>query len=98
MLPEDSTRLELLYRGSISGWEPENFHKKCDNKGRTVTIFKNWKGFLAAGYTSLSWTSEGGDKKDDSAFVCALTDKMQLFRPGNPSKVVYHSSSWGPNW
>ena len=28
----------LLYKASTDGFEPENFHKKCDNKGATLTI------------------------------------------------------------
>jgi hypothetical protein len=98
VLPEDATGLELLYRGSDHGWDPRNFHSRCDGKGRTVSIFESAVGYLAAGYTSLPWASEGGDKEDSSAFLCALTNKMQLFKPGNPKKAVYHASCYGPSW
>jgi len=98
VLPIDATGLELLYRGSEHGWSPNNFHDRCDYKGRTVSIFESSKAYLAAGYTSLPWTSEGGYKEDSSAFLCALTNKMQLFKPANPKKAVWHSSDCGPSW
>ena len=98
VLPEDATGLELLYRGSEHGWEFEDFHARSDGKGRTVSIFESEVGYLAAGYTSLPWASWGLSMEDSSAFLCALTNKMQLFKPGDPTNAVYHSSLVGPNW
>ena len=59
VLPEDATGLELLYRGSDHGWEKKDFHSRCDGKGPTVMIFESEVGYLAAGYISLPWASEG---------------------------------------
>jgi len=98
VLPEDATGLELLYRGSEHGWDPKDFHERCNGKGRTLSIFESSKACLAAGYTSLPWRSYGFNKEDSSAFLCALTNKMQLFKPANPEWAVADGSLYGPNW
>ena len=35
--------MELLYRGTRDGSRSRDFHSKCDNKGSTITLFKNEK-------------------------------------------------------
>ncbi len=32
--------LELLYRGSRDGWFAEDFHRRCDDRGPTLSLFK----------------------------------------------------------
>ena len=98
VLPQNATGFELLYRGSAHGWNTSHFHSRCDGKGRTVTIFESEVGYLAAGYTSIPWSSGGGGKEDSSAFLCALTNKMQLFKPGDQKYAVYHFINAGPYW
>lgn len=73
ILPKDSTGLELLYRGSKHGWECDDFHMRCDNKGRTLTIFRGRTGYVAVGYTSRPWGTGNIYVEDEEAFVCALT-------------------------
>ena len=63
-----------------------------------MSIFESSKGYLAAGYTSLPWTSALGFIEDSSAFLCTLTNKMQLFKPGDPKWAVFHLSNCGPSW
>ena len=41
--------LELLYRGSRDGMFSKNFHEKCDDKGATITLFRNDKGNIFGG-------------------------------------------------
>ncbi len=47
----------LLYRASDHGWQPEDFHSKCDNNGPTVCLFKSKLGDCFGGYTSKNWQS-----------------------------------------
>ena len=35
--------MELLYRGTRDGMTPNDFHNKCDNKGKTICLFLNDK-------------------------------------------------------
>ena len=52
----------LLYRGSVDGWKPKDFHKRCDNKGPTLTIIKTKGGTICGGFTMQNWESSDGFK------------------------------------
>ena len=45
---------ELLYRKTRDGSKSEDFHKKCDNKGITITIVETTKGYIFGGYNELN--------------------------------------------
>ena len=49
-------KMELIYRGTRDGSNCKIFHNKCDNQGPTICLFKNEKGNIFGGYTSISWT------------------------------------------
>ena len=42
----------LLYRGSDHGWEYLDFHKRCDHKWPTISLFKVKDGDCIGGYTN----------------------------------------------
>jgi hypothetical protein len=43
----------LLYRGSRDGFEPRDFHSKCDGKSPTLTVYKAQESsFIFGGYTT----------------------------------------------
>jgi hypothetical protein len=41
----------LLFCGSIDGWNMEDFHSRCDNKGPSISLFKIKDGDCIGGYT-----------------------------------------------
>ncbi len=43
--------MTLLYRGSRDGWTPKDFHRLCDGKSPTITLFKVKNGPCIGGYT-----------------------------------------------
>ena len=43
--------MTLLYRGSRDGWEAYDFHRLCDRKSPTITLFKVKNGPCIGGYT-----------------------------------------------
>ena len=45
----------LLYRGSDHGFTPEDFHKRCDDKGPTVTLVHNSFNKTFGGFTKENW-------------------------------------------
>lgn len=52
----------LLYRGSDYKFQAKDFHRLCDGKGPTVTLFKieesnESDGDCIGGYTQASWSS-----------------------------------------
>jgi len=67
----------LEYRGSNHGWEGEDFHKRADNKGWTVSLFKILDGDCVGGFTTQSWDWKKHDYnlevRDDNAFLFNLS-------------------------
>ena len=47
----------MLYRGSECGFSAEAFHKRCDNRGPTLTICKSEYGKVFGLYTDIPWES-----------------------------------------
>ena len=58
--------------GKPAGESKSNFHNNCDNRGSTLTVVKDTKGYVFGGYLSVSWTGSGGSKKDSNAWLFAL--------------------------
>ena len=42
---------------SENGTKSEDFHKYCDNKGPTLTLFKTTKNKKFGGFISLNWSN-----------------------------------------
>ena len=80
------------------------FHKACDNKGATITIFHgNQYGTIHGGYTSVSWGSTSKDKykKDENAFLFTVgyrNDAFEIHELKNSkiNKAVCHNKNKGP--
>eukprot|EP00581_Thalassiosira_minuscula_P019375 CAMPEP_0183715018 /NCGR_PEP_ID=MMETSP0737-20130205/9394_1 /TAXON_ID=385413 /ORGANISM="Thalassiosira miniscula, Strain CCMP1093" /LENGTH=869 /DNA_ID=CAMNT_0025944071 /DNA_START=140 /DNA_END=2749 /DNA_ORIENTATION=+ len=45
----------LLYRSSRDGAAGREFHGRCDNEGKTITVIKTNSGLIAGGYASTPW-------------------------------------------
>jgi hypothetical protein len=71
-VPEQNPRFELLYRASRDGWRSADFHRKCDNKGQTVALFKSARGFTFGGFADRPWQSSGGQHPSPQAFLFGL--------------------------
>ena len=55
--PSKKIKTKLLYRLSENGDEFSTFHKLCDDKGSTLTLFHVNDGNIVGIYTPLSWES-----------------------------------------
>ena len=77
-IPVKNPTLTLLYKASVDGYTGADFHRQCDNKGSTFTIFKSNHGSIFGGYTSQSWTSSGKFITDAQAFLYSMTLGVQL--------------------
>jgi hypothetical protein len=65
----------LLYRGTRDGFGADDFHEKCDGKGRNIVVVKSRNGNVFGGYTSVSWDSVSKYKSDPNAFLFSLVNK-----------------------
>ena len=89
-----------IFRASEDGWNAADFHRECDNKGPTLSLIRSSVSYLAAGFTSKSWTSVAGHVEDESAMVFALThepqSEPQMFKTNYSEQAVWHNQHRGP--
>ena len=45
----------LIYRASQNGFEASDFHSRCDNIPKTVTIIQSYSGYVFGGYAKATW-------------------------------------------
>jgi hypothetical protein len=106
-LPESSggkhMKLELLYRASRDGWQCQDFHSRCDNKGATVTVIKCTGGFVFGGYADASWSSSGSYTHSAQAFLFSLhspsgvgPEKLPLVQ--HHQYAIQCNASYGPTF
>lgn len=109
MFPENyqKIKLRLLYRYSEDNPSNEEFHRRCDNKGYTLTIVSA-NGFVFGGYTEIPWKAEkretGRYHRDDNAYLFSLSHitGMHAFkcfvRDKYRNLAVFHLESAGPTF
>ena len=94
--------MKLLYRGTKDGMGNNYFHNKCNNQGPTISLFKNNKGYIFGGYSSIDWTSSNNYKSAPDSFIFTLTNihgtEPTKFPNSNTSYSIYDHSSYGPNF
>jgi len=94
--------LELLYRGTRDGMSANSFHNKCNNKGPTICLFKNDKGYIFGGYSSVDWQGPSGYafRAAPDNFIFTLTNVYNIsptkFPISDSNKNIYDNSSYGP--
>ena len=96
------TKMQLLYRGTRDGSTSDIFHKKCDNKGPTICLYKNNKGNIFGGYSSISWTNSGDCRSAPDSFIFTLSNIYGIqptkFINKEVNNSVYHNSNNGPSF
>ena len=91
--------MELIYRGTRDGMTSNDFHNKCDNKGKTICLFLNDKDNIFGGYSSIPWTNNEGNKTANDCFLFTLSNIYNTEPTKFPyvsGRSVYHGSSNGP--
>ncbi|XP_028392215.1 uncharacterized protein LOC114516827 [Dendronephthya gigantea] len=72
---------QLCYRASRDGWKGEDFHRKCDEVGPTVTLVKCGINVFG-GFTDQSWKKAQASpqtfKHSDVSFLFSLRNKDNL--------------------
>ena len=68
--------MKLLYKRTRDGTTSWAFHNKCDFKGSTICLYKNDKGYIFGGFTSVPWVAEKGGNwyEDNDSFIFTLTN------------------------
>ena len=68
----------LLYSTLTDEVSTVAFHRKCDNKGPTLTIVKTVDGHIFGGYNPRSWVSESMYNECDDSFIFSLSDGKSI--------------------
>uniref|UniRef100_A0A0G4H9E9 TLDc domain-containing protein n=1 Tax=Chromera velia CCMP2878 TaxID=1169474 RepID=A0A0G4H9E9_9ALVE len=100
----------LLYRGTRDGMTASDFHRHCDNKGSTLSVFLRGP-FIFGGFSSVSWSSEwhlgwgNYERRDDKASLFSLVSPHSSASPvqlkvaeQKADKAVYLCKNWGPDF
>ena len=95
LLGNKPVTLTLLYSGHLHGWNLEDFHSRCDSKGRTVSLFQIEQGDCIGGYTSQCWGSSGGYKADSRGFLFNLTRSRHFPLKATRAHIIC-DSDYGP--
>lgn len=93
--PNENIKFSLLFRKSRDGSNCSDFHRNCDNKGKTLTIIETDKGYKFGGYTPLDWESNSGNKIDEITFLFSL-NQMKKFTKIKNSRSIYVTKDFGP--
>lgn len=89
--------MTLLYKLTNHGDSSSTFHSYCNNKGYTLTLIRNTKGYRCGGFTSQSWSSSGSYKNDPSAFLFSLEFK-EYYPTYDGTNAIYDNSGNGPTF
>lgn len=80
--------VNLLFRASEHGQSAQELHRRCDNKGSTVSIIKNDKGREFGAFVKIPWKSDGGNPEDKEAFMFSLNLNQKY--PYHKGGAVYY--------
>jgi len=94
--PLRKIKAELLYRLSDNGDKFSIFHKLCDNKGPTLTLFHINDGNIIGIYTPLSYDTTSGEKNDMDTFIFNL-NKNQKYKKLKPECSILCDRPYGPD-
>ena len=83
---EGKFNTKLLFRKSINGNSFDEFHRICDNQGKTLVLIQTDNNLIIGGYTTKDWNTSGKWYNDDKSFLFSLTNK-RIF----PIKKNYHA-------
>ncbi|XP_028392267.1 E3 ubiquitin-protein ligase TRIM33-like isoform X2 [Dendronephthya gigantea] len=95
---------QLCYRASRDGWDANNFHRKCDDVGPTVTLVKCGTNVFG-GFTDQSWRQTtfsvfGEYKRSYSSFLFSLKNKENMrpfkcpIKDGKNNRAISCSNIW----
>ena len=91
----------LIYSATRDGSYPENFHRKCDNKGPTITLIKTNDNRKFGGYISKNrqYGNENEvSEKDKNAFIFTINKRKKYNIKNENTDAFSYSSIRGPNF
>ena len=86
---------------SKDGYNCEDFHRCCDNKGETLLLFETDKNYKFGAYTPLNWVTpasgEVNDPNDNKTFLFSLNQMKKFTKiQGKNPKTARSQKDKGP--
>ncbi|KAJ6254372.1 hypothetical protein M0813_01208 [Anaeramoeba flamelloides] len=102
-----NSNLQRRFNSRTDGWKYQTFHKKCDNKGKSIILIKLKNKSLFGGFAAIDWNSTGGRKQSigNKSFLFSLISldpkfleplKMPVYQYKNKNREIYCGSNTGP--
>ena len=99
-----STDFDLLYRGTRDGFNASEFHRTCDNQGKTLVLIKNKSGHAFGGFSTTSWrhSASFANKQAPGSFLFTLTNiygigptKFPLMDEDDRCAICHYNDTYG---
>ena len=92
---------KLLFKMSKDGYNCEDFHRCCDNKGETLLLFETDKNYKFGAYTPLNWVTpasgEVNDPNDNKTFLFSLNQMKKFTKiQGKSPSTARSQKEFGP--
>ena len=88
-------KTQLLFRKSINGDSYNEFHRLCDNQGKTITLIQTKDGLIIGGYTIKNQDTSGKWSEDYKAFIFSL-NKGRVFPIKKNCSAILGRKDHGP--
>lgn len=85
----------ILYKATVDSDKAAAFHEKCDSAQNTLVLIETDKGKRFGGYTTVGWTGDCIDKKDENAFIFSL-DKKKIYENIKDEDAIGCYPKFGP--
>ena len=92
---EGQFKTQLLFRKSINGNSFDDFHRLCDNQGKTLVLIQTANNLIIGGYTTKNWNTSGNWYIDDKSFLFSLT-KGRIFPIKKNCNAIFTMKDLGP--
>jgi hypothetical protein len=67
-----NVRWNLLYRGSLFGFDAEDFHRACDRMGKCVVVVRAENGRIAVAYNEDGFSSNEINTPNRNGFIVSI--------------------------
>jgi len=92
---EGQFKTQLLFRKSINGNSYDEFHRLCDNQGKTLVLIQAANNLIIGGYTTKDWDTFEKWYHDDKSFLFSLTNR-KIFPNKKNYKAILGRKDCGP--
>ncbi|CAF3190198.1 unnamed protein product [Rotaria sp. Silwood2] len=102
---QNEKKFLLIYKATVNGFDSDDFHRYCDNRGVTLTLIQihnrlhiKKRASIFGGYTTIPWSSQSGFYRDPQAFLFLLNqERITRFNLRSQDETaVSHYASAGP--